>query len=154
MFDSDLPTSSSSKLPQLESLWVVAGVIQHGNQIFAAKRKAGGESGLKWEFPGGKVEPGESAPQALKREIAEELGISVEVRQSLGTFATPLGKYLIRLECYWCLSEDRHVTLTSHNESGWFNPNELQFLDWALPDVPVLEVVLRTYADDQASGNI
>ena len=109
---------------------------------------------MKWEFPGGKVEPGESAPQALKREIAEELRISVEVRQSLGTFATPLGNYLIRLECYWCLSEDRHVTLTSHSESGWFNPNELQFLDWALPDVPVLEVILRTYADDQASGII
>ena len=136
----------------MESLWVVAGVIRHGNQIFAAKRKAGGESGLKWEFPGGKVEPGESAPQALKREIAEELGISVEVRQSLGVFATPLGKYLIRLECYWCISADRQVTLTSHNESGWFNPNELQFLDWALPDVPALEVVLRTYSDDQVSG--
>jgi len=138
----------------LESLWVVAGIIRHGNQIFAAKRKAGGESGLKWEFPGGKVEPGESAPQALKWEITEELGISIKVRQSLGIFATPLGKYLIRLECYWCFSEGRQVALTNHNESGRFNLNELQFLDWALPDAPVLEVVLRTYADDQASDII
>jgi 8-oxo-dGTP pyrophosphatase MutT (NUDIX family) len=48
---------------------------------------------LKWEFPGGRVEAGESAPQALQREILEELGIRVEVGPSLGTFTTPLDKY-------------------------------------------------------------
>ena len=107
---------------------------------------------MKWEFPGGKVEAGESAQQALKREIREELGISIEVCQCLGTFATPQDKYLIQLECYWCVSEDRQVSLTSHDEAGWFDPIDLQLLDWALPDVPVLEVVLRTIADQPASG--
>ncbi|WP_369814125.1 NUDIX domain-containing protein [Limnohabitans sp. 2KL-27] len=76
-----------------EDLWVVAAVIWHGNQIFAAKRTAGGGSALKWEFPGGRVEAGESAPQALQREILEELGIRVEVGPSLGTFTTPLDTY-------------------------------------------------------------
>jgi 8-oxo-dGTP diphosphatase len=99
----------------------------------------------------GKVEAGESAPQALKREIREELGISIEVCQSLGTFTTPQDKYLIQLECYWCVSEDRQVSLTSHDEAGWFEPNELRLLDRALPDVPVLEVVLRTIADESGS---
>ena len=132
--------------PQLKSIWVVAAVIRHGNQIFAAKRKAGGGSGLKWEFPGGKVEAGESAPQALRREIEEELGISVEVGRSLGTFSTPLDKHLIQLECYWCVTGNNHVTLTSHDEAGWFKPDELKSLDWALPDLPVLEMVLRTLA--------
>jgi len=102
---------------------------------------------LKWEFPGGKVEDGESAQQALKREIREELGISIEIGQHLGTFTTPQEKYLIQLECYWCITEDRQVSLTSHDEAGWFEPNELQLLDWALPDLPVLEVVLRTAAE-------
>lgn len=137
---------------QLKSLWVVGAVIRHGNQIFAAKRKAGGGSGLKWEFPGGKVEIGESAPQALQREIREELGISIEVGQSLGTFVTPLDKYLIQLECYWCNSLERQVSLTSHEEAGWFEPNELQLLDWAVPDVPVLEVILRTLTEKPANG--
>ena len=133
---------------QRKSLWVVAAVIRHGNQIFAAKRKAGGEFGLKWEFPGGKVETGESAIQALKREIHEELSISVEVIQSLGTFVTSLDKYLIRLECYWCISEHQQVILTSHDECGWFEPNELKFLDWAAPDIPAVEVLLKTFANE------
>ena len=152
MSDSDSPTSSSCLSPQLKSLWVVAAVIRHGNQIFAAKRKAGGGSGLKWEFPGGKVEAGESAPQALQREILEELGIGIEVGPSIGTFTTPLDKHLIELECYWCTSQNRGVTLSSHDEAGWFEPIELQALDWALPDLPVLEVVLRRLASKPASG--
>jgi 8-oxo-dGTP diphosphatase len=152
MSDSDLPTSSSCLSPQLKSLWVVAAVIRHGNQIFAAKRKAGGGSGLKWEFPGGKVEAGESATQALQREIFEELGISVEVGSSIGTFTTPLDTYLIQLECYWCTAEDREVSLLSHEEAGWFELIELQVLDWALPDLPVLEVVLRKLRSNPASG--
>ena len=102
---------------------------------------------MKWEFPGGKVEAGESAPQALQREILEELGIGIEVGPSIGTFTTPLDKHLIELECYWCTSKDREVTLSSHEEAGWFEPIELEALDWARPDLPVLEVVLRTFAD-------
>lgn len=150
MSDSDSPTSSSCLSPQLKSLWVVAAVIRHGNKILAAKRKAGGGSRLKWEFPGGKVEAGESAPQALQREILEELGINVEVGPSIGTFRTPLDKYLIQLECYWCTSDVREVSLSSHEEAGWFDPIELKVLDWALPDLPALEVVLSTYVDKHA----
>lgn len=107
---------------------------------------------MKWEFPGGKVEAGESAPQALQREILEELGIGIEVGPSIGTFTTPLDKHLIELECYWCTSQNREVTLSSHDEAGWFEPIELQALDWALPDLPVLEVVLRRLASKPASG--
>jgi 8-oxo-dGTP diphosphatase len=107
---------------------------------------------LKWEFPGGKVEVGEFAPKALQREIFEELGISVEVGLFIGTFATPLDKYLIQLECYWCTSQDREVTLSIHEEAGWFEPVDLNVLDWALTDLPVLEVVLRTLANKPSSG--
>lgn len=106
---------------------------------------------MKWEFPGGKVEASESASQALKREIREELSISIQVGQSLGTFTTPQDEYLIQLECYWCITEDQQISLTSHDEAGWFEPNELRLLEWALPDVPVLEVVLRTIADESGS---
>ncbi len=102
---------------------------------------------MKWEFPGGKVEAGESATHALQREIFEELGIHIEVGPSIGTFTTPLDKHLIRLECYWCTSQDCGVTLSSHEEAGWFEQFELQALDWSLPDLPVLDVVLRSFVD-------
>ncbi|WP_396430192.1 NUDIX domain-containing protein [Limnohabitans sp.] len=141
MSDSDSPTSSSCLSPQLKSLWVVAADIWHGNQIFAAKRKLDGGSGLKWDLPGRNVEAGESAPQAPQREILEELGIVIDVGPFIGTFATPLDKHLIELECYWCTSQDREFTLSRHEETGWFEPIELQALEWALPDIPVLEVV-------------
>ena len=77
------------------------------------------------------------------------LGINVEVPQPLGTAATPLGKYVIRLECNWRFSKNMQVTLNSHNESGWFSLNGLQVGDWALPVVPVLEAIARTHADNQ-----
>jgi len=98
---------------------------------------------LKWEFPGGKVEAGETASQALEREILEELGIHVEVGPCLGSFATALDKYLIQLECYWCISDHQEVKLTSHDEAGWFTASELIRLDWALPDVPAVDMVIK-----------
>jgi len=142
MSDSDLPTSDSYNGSPLIDLRVVAGVIQHGDHILAAKRLAGGPSGLKWEFPGGKVEQGETGVEALRREIYEELGIDVQVGEFIGTFATPLGKYLIQLECYWCTSSSRTVHLSSHDEFDWFTTEDLMHLDWAIPDIPVVDQVL------------
>ena len=127
----------------MKDLWVVAAVIRQGTQVFAAKRKAGGASGLKWEFPGGKVETGETAVKALKREILEELDIEIEVNEFLGTFITPLDKYLIRLECYWCTSNSKVVALNSHDQAGWFSTSELANLDWALPDIPVITEISK-----------
>lgn len=98
---------------------------------------------MKWEFPGGKVESGETAPRALEREILEELGIKVEVGECLGSFTSPLDKYLIQLECYWCIFDHQEVKLTSHDEAGWFTASELLSLDWALPDVPAVDLVIK-----------
>ena len=59
---------------------------------------------------------------------------------------------LIQLECYWCTTDQQQVFLTSHDESGWFEPIELKLLDWAAADVPALVAVLKTLADEPACG--
>ena len=76
---------------------VVAGVIRYDGAILAAKRKEGGAAGLKWEFPGGKVEPSESPQEALKRELMEELELDVTVQGPIGIYSTVVGKHHIQL---------------------------------------------------------
>lgn len=98
---------------------------------------------MKWEFPGGKIEAGETAPEALRREILEELSINVTVGECLGTYTTPNDGYLICLECYWCSVDSKEVNLASHVQSGWFSEDELTHLDWASPDVPAVEAVVQ-----------
>jgi 8-oxo-dGTP diphosphatase len=98
---------------------------------------------LKWEFPGGKVEAGETAHNALRREIREELSIDTAIGECLGTYFTPSDGYLIRLQCYWCSVASREVNLSSHVKSGWFSEDELMRLDWALPDVPAVEAIVQ-----------
>lgn len=142
MSDFDLPTNSAYDDPSLKSLWVVAAVIHQKNQVFAAKRKAGGGSGLKWEFPGGKVETGESAEAALKREILEELNVSVKVGECLGTFITPLDNRIIHLQCFWCSTNQYDFKLSSHIDAGWYKHEELSTLDWAPPDVEAVQHVI------------
>ena len=125
-------------------LRVVAGVIVRDGLIFAAKRKEGGAAGLKWEFPGGKIEEDETPEEALYRELIEELDVAVTVGGSIGSFSTSLGMHIIQLECYWCSATSFDVRLNSHVASGWLKPEELASLDWAKPDIPVVDVVIKT----------
>lgn len=141
MSDSGSPASGSS-LSSARDLHVVAGVIRHNGRILAARRFAGGPSGLKWEFPGGKVEAGEASREALAREIREELGLIMAIHQEIGTFPTVLGAVRINLQCFHCRAETGQVTLAAHSEVRWCMQHELCALDWALPDVPVVSALL------------
>lgn len=120
---------------------VVAAIIQHDGLILAARRKAGGPSGGKWEFAGGKLEPGETPQQALSREIMEELGLVIEVGDELGQFTTDLEPYRIHLHCFWCEVLDGDMVLNDHEEVRWCTVEELNELDWALPDVPAVRLI-------------
>lgn len=123
---------------------MVAAIIHHDGKILAAKRLEGGPSGLKWEFPGGKVEVGETSENALAREIEEELGIIVSVGPSLGLFSTVLGALQIDLECLHCHALTDGLVLSAHSEARWFEKEDLKHLDWAQPDLPVIEYLLES----------
>jgi 8-oxo-dGTP diphosphatase len=95
----------------------------------------------KWEFPGGKVEPGESPTVALAREIAEELGLEINVGQHLGTGTATVGTRLVVLDVYAATITGGSISLREHAQIAWATADELPNFDWAEADVPCLPAV-------------
>ncbi|WP_082516409.1 (deoxy)nucleoside triphosphate pyrophosphohydrolase [Microbacterium sp. Leaf436] len=124
-------------------LRVVAAVIQDGDQFLACRRRPGKASGGRWEFPGGKVEDGESAAEALRREIQEELAISIRVLGELTTDETLVGDLVIRLTCLRAeLEGPRPTQSTDHDSLAWVAARALEHLHWAEPDWPAVKILI------------
>ena len=134
MSDSDLPTSDSYDSNPLIDLRVVAGVIQHGNHILAAKRLAGGPSGLKWEFPGGKVEGNEDLAAALARELTEELGLNPEVGNFVTTVEHTYPDFSIKMHCFLVHLKSFEGELKEHINYAHVTLAEADDLDWIEAD--------------------
>lgn len=105
---------------------VAAAVIQNGPTVLLAKRPAGGLLGGLWEFPGGKMEPGESLPEALKREIREELNLEIEVGDRLGRFQHAYTHYKVTLEAFFCRQISQDLQLNYHTEIAWISSSDLE----------------------------
>jgi 8-oxo-dGTP diphosphatase len=110
----------------------VAGVVLRSHQVFLARRAPGGSIGGKWEFPGGKIEPGESASEALVREFEEELGVGVEVDRAIGESLFSDGSRRFRVTAYHVVFSGVPVTRGEHTAIEWFPLEMLHSLD--LPD--------------------
>ncbi len=98
---------------------------------------------LKWEFPGGKVEPNETSEECLIREIKEELGIEIEIEKSLTAHTHHYPSVTIRLIPFVCKHISGNITLKEHANLKWLNANELLDLDWADADIPILNHYLN-----------
>jgi 8-oxo-dGTP diphosphatase len=119
----------------------IAGLALREGRYFLAKRKPGGDLGLKWELPGGKLEEGESPQQAMVREWDEELELNVETGSLLATGNfTHNGKAFL-LEMYEVSFSGDPAALHEHTEWGWFLPEEINGLDLAESD----RIVLSSY---------
>lgn len=118
---------------------VVAAVIFSEGCVLAARRARHKSPAGVWEFPGGKVESGEGSEDALKRELSEELGIEVKVIGSIDDSITLVGQALIQLESILCtLVGGRPLSSSDHDQLRWLSPGELDDLEWAEPDLPVV----------------
>ncbi|WP_028117716.1 (deoxy)nucleoside triphosphate pyrophosphohydrolase [Ferrimonas senticii] len=127
---------------------VVAAVISHQNQLFIAKRHPDSYLGGFWEFPGGKIEAGESPQQALKREIEEELSITVTVGHYLASSEHDYGDKIVRLHGYLCHWHGDRIALTgSHSEFAWIDANHIDRRTLAPADLPLLDALLVKMAN-------
>lgn len=123
---------------------VCALIVDDDERVLAARRSPSMDLPGKWEFPGGKVEPGETPEAALIREIKEELDLAVRVSATLPDYVHHYKEKSIRLIPFVCSVVSGKVSLKEHESWNWFNCNELQQLDWAEADIPILKEYLLT----------
>lgn len=124
---------------------VAAAVIVSDGKILAAKRKNERLGGGFWEFPGGKLEPGETPKQACQREVAEELGDQCEVLERIEVsrhFTTPYGE--LEIDFFWTKLKTYNLKLVAASEYRWLTPEQLARVTWLKPSEPVLEVIKQT----------
>lgn len=120
---------------------VVGAVIVRDGNILCAQRGLAGSLGGLWEFPGGKIEPGESPRDALVREIEEELRCEVVVGDEVTTTTYVYDFGTVTLTTFWCELVGGTPTLTEHADVRWLPPTELGNIEWAPADVPAVEII-------------
>lgn len=117
---------------------VVAAIIQRDGLVYATQRGYG-EWKDWWEFPGGKVEPGESREEALIREIREELTAEIKVGQQLCTVEYDYPTFHLVMHCYLCELASGQLTLLEHEAARWLSQQELDSVEWLPADKVVVE---------------
>lgn len=138
----------------LQTIVVTAAIIHNKGKLLIAQRKKDTDQALKWEFPGGKLEPGESPEHCLVREIKEELGLDITVEKIFDVVSHNYGERHIILLCYLCkLVGGRAQTLDCH-AFRWVESDELMEYDFALADRPVVQRLREIhYKLEQLSHN-
>lgn len=121
---------------------VTAAIILRNNQVLAARRAPHKHMGGYWEFPGGKIEPGETPKQSLARELSEEMGITVQVGEHFYTNQHDYGEKQIMLSAYFCKWSEGDLMLNDHDAIKWCASDELLSLDWAPADIPIVHALV------------
>ncbi|AYU54409.1 (deoxy)nucleoside triphosphate pyrophosphohydrolase [Staphylococcus debuckii] len=122
---------------------VVGAVIYDHDKILCAQRSKQMSLPLLWEFPGGKIEQGESDVEALKREIREEMKCDLEVGEKITTTTHEYDFAIIQLTTYQCKLQAQMPTLTEHSQIQWLSVEDLHQLEWAPADVPTVDLLVE-----------
>lgn len=118
---------------------VTAAIILKDNKILIAQRAPADNLAGKWEFPGGKIEPGETPKECLKREIREELDVEIEVSDFFGESIYMYNSGTIKLMAFWCKWISGDFRLKVHSQIAWLNLHEFDLYDFAPADLPLVE---------------
>ena len=119
-------------------LHVACAIIEREGKVLAAQRSATMTLPLKWEFPGGKIEAGESPEECLIRELKEELGVTIFIGAALSTATHSYADFTVTLYPFTCRLEGSQITMHEHHALKWILPQRMGELDWAAADLPVI----------------
>ena len=124
----------------MKTVNVVAAVIKKGNKILATQRGYG-EFKDGWEFPGGKVEAGESPAEAIVREIKEELNAQIAVDREIGIVEYDYPNFHLHMQCFLCSLLSDELTLLEHEAMKWLTASTMDEVDWLPADIEVAQKV-------------
>lgn len=127
----------------MKTITVAAAILRRENRIFATQRGYG-EFKDGWEFPGGKVEPGEQPEEAVVREIREELDTQVEVEELYDIVKYDYPKFHLRMYCYFCKVLSGSLLLKEHEAARWLAAEELESVGWLPADVELIRKLQET----------
>ena len=126
----------------MKTVKVVAAIIVHENRIFATQRGYGAfKDG--WEFPGGKIEPGETPQEALIREIREELKMEIRVKEFLETVEYDYPEFHLSMDCFLCQIQSGEPVLTEHEAAQWLTVETLDSVDWLPADQGLVDRIRK-----------
>ena len=124
----------------MKTIRVVAAVILQNGKIFATQRGSG-EWKDGWEFPGGKIETGETPEAALKREIQEELDTEILVKERIDTIEYDYPNFHLSMDCFWCEIVSGKLELKEHEAARWLTKESLDSVDWLPADQALIEKI-------------
>jgi 8-oxo-dGTP diphosphatase len=124
---------------------VVAAIIMDDNRVLCVQRNHGKYDyiSLKYEFPGGKIEPDETREQALERELLEELDLNIEIEREFLTVNHQYLDFSITMHSFICTALNSTLNLKEHIAFKWLNTNNLSILDWAEADLPIVSKLMK-----------
>lgn len=129
----------------MKKIKVVAAVIKavnaSGEQIIFATQRGYGDFKGGWEFPGGKIEPGETPKEALKREIKEELDIEISVGELIDTIEYDYPRFHLSMDCFWCEIISGNLILKEHEAARWLTKGQLKEVEWLPADITLVEKI-------------
>lgn len=124
----------------MKTYHVVAAIIKQDDRIFATQRGYGDYKD-GWEFPGGKIEPGETPEQALVREIHEELDMTIEINRHVIDVSYDYPEFHLEMGCFLCSITDGTPHLLEHEAAKWLQPSQIETVDWLPADILVVSAL-------------
>ena len=122
---------------------VAIGLLFYQSQVLVGWRNSTQHQGNKYEFPGGKIEAGETPQEALKREIKEELGAEISVGDLLITIEYDYPTFHLSMDCFWCEVLNGDLEFKEHEEAKWLTKEKLNEVEWLPADITLIEEIRK-----------